>query len=82
MFNSFEDEPLGAASLAQVHKAVLKDGRTVAVKVQHRKVKTRAAVDMATMEVSVVIERNVHSELASTVNSWSVVIYVIRCRCL
>ena len=51
LFTSFEDEPLGAASLAQVHKAVLKDGRTVAVKVQHRHVKTRAAVDIATMEV-------------------------------
>jgi len=34
LFRSFEDAPLGSASIAQVHKAVLADGRTVAVKVQ------------------------------------------------
>lgn len=34
LFESFDDEPLGSASIAQVHKAVLLDGRTVAVKVQ------------------------------------------------
>ncbi len=29
LFVSFEEKPQGAASLAQVHKAVLHDGRTV-----------------------------------------------------
>ena len=51
LFLDFEQKPLGAASLAQVHKATLLDGRTVAVKVQHRDVQRNAAVDMKTLEV-------------------------------
>ncbi|XP_063146250.1 aarF domain-containing protein kinase 1 isoform X2 [Candoia aspera] len=51
LFASFEDVPLGAASLAQVHKAVLHDGRTVAVKVQHPKVQAQSSKDILLMEV-------------------------------
>lgn len=53
IFSTFDEEPLGAASLAQVHKATLKDGRVVAVKVQHRKVFAHSLVDIKTMEVLV-----------------------------
>lgn len=53
LFLSFEDTPLGAASLAQVHKAVLHDGRTVAVKVQHPKVQAQSSKDILLMEVLV-----------------------------
>ena len=35
IFQTIDPEPLGIASLAQVHKAILKDGTPVAVKVQH-----------------------------------------------
>ena len=34
LFESFEETPIGGASLAQVHRARLRDGRPVAVKVQ------------------------------------------------
>lgn len=35
LFSSFEKEPLGSASIGQVHKAVLKTGEEVAVKIQN-----------------------------------------------
>ncbi|KAM9786897.1 aarF domain-containing protein kinase 1 isoform 2-T2 [Syngnathus typhle] len=57
LFVSFDERPQGAASLAQVHKAVLHDGRTVAVKVQHPKVQRQSSKDIFVMEV---LLRGVH----------------------
>jgi aarF domain-containing kinase len=51
IFSHIDKEPLGAASLAQVHRATLKDGTVVAVKVQHPYVRGNSLVDMKTMEV-------------------------------
>lgn len=54
VFSEFDDRPLGAASLAQVYKARLKDtNETVAVKIQHPRVKPHSMVDMASMELLV-----------------------------
>lgn len=53
LFVEFDPEPLGVASLAQVHKAKLHDGRTVAVKIQHPYVWGNSVVDMKTMEILV-----------------------------
>lgn len=55
IFESIDPEPLGTASLAQVHKAVLRDGRSVAIKVQHRAVKSNSYVDIKTMAALVKI---------------------------
>ncbi|XP_039207535.1 aarF domain-containing protein kinase 1 isoform X3 [Crotalus tigris] len=59
LFASFEDVPLGAASLAQVHKAVLQDGRTVAVKVQHPKVQAQSSKDILLMEILVLVVKQI-----------------------
>ncbi|XP_026733543.1 uncharacterized aarF domain-containing protein kinase 1 [Trichoplusia ni] len=50
LFEEFEPEPLGTASLAQVHKAKLKDGTEVAVKVQHYFVRDNVKIDLKWME--------------------------------
>ncbi|XP_018323645.1 uncharacterized aarF domain-containing protein kinase 1 isoform X4 [Agrilus planipennis] len=55
IFLSVDPEPLGTASLAQVHKAFLHDGSVVAIKVQHPYVKNHAKVDMKSMEIMVKI---------------------------
>lgn len=49
MFASFERRPFASASLAQVHRAVMHDGRAVAVKVQHAGLQESAAADVATI---------------------------------
>jgi len=45
-FSSFEAKPLASASLGQVHRATLRDGREVVVKVQRPGIKERIAEDM------------------------------------
>ena len=59
MFVEFDPEPLGAASLAQVHKAKMSDGRVVAVKIQHPKVKAHSFVDIRTMEVDSILTSDI-----------------------
>ena len=47
-FDEFDTEPIGAASLAQVHLAILKDtGQRVAVKVQHPSLEEWVPLDLA-----------------------------------
>lgn len=59
IFSQLDEEPLGAASLAQCHRGVLKeDGRVVAVKIQHPDVGKNAYTDMDTMDVSGVFLRH------------------------
>jgi ubiquinone biosynthesis protein len=48
-FQSFEQEPLAAASLAQVHRAVTRDGRSVAVKVLYPKIEQLIRRDLAVL---------------------------------
>jgi predicted unusual protein kinase regulating ubiquinone biosynthesis (AarF/ABC1/UbiB family) len=46
VFPSFDPKPLAAASLGQVHRATLRDGREVVVKVQRPDIRERIVEDM------------------------------------
>ena len=60
-FADFEATPLAAASLGQVHRATLRDGRTVAVKVQRPGIREQIVEDLESFaEIAGVLDR--HSE--------------------
>jgi ubiquinone biosynthesis protein len=50
VFAEIEQEPVAAASIAQVHRARLQDGRWVAVKVQYPQISDLVATDLAVLE--------------------------------
>ncbi len=49
-FSRFDIEPLAAASLGQVHRAALRDGRAVVVKVQRPNIRRQIADDFEVLE--------------------------------
>jgi ubiquinone biosynthesis protein len=46
LFDEFDDRPVASASIGQVHRARLKTGEPVAVKVQHSDIRRKVAVDL------------------------------------
>ncbi|SFK75604.1 Predicted unusual protein kinase regulating ubiquinone biosynthesis, AarF/ABC1/UbiB family [Geodermatophilus ruber] len=71
-FGSFEPDPIGSASLGQVHRATLRDGRPVAVKVQRPGIRRRALEDMEVIaELAEFVDN--HSERASRLGFGSMV---------
>jgi predicted unusual protein kinase regulating ubiquinone biosynthesis (AarF/ABC1/UbiB family) len=51
VFESFEEEPIAAASIGQVYRATLTDGREVAVKVQYPGVAAAVRADMQNLDM-------------------------------
>ncbi|GAA2146258.1 AarF/ABC1/UbiB kinase family protein [Actinomadura napierensis] len=51
VFAEFEPDPIAAASIGQVHRAVTRDGRRVAVKVQYPGVERAIRADLANAEL-------------------------------
>ncbi|HRG94727.1 MAG TPA: AarF/ABC1/UbiB kinase family protein [Polyangiaceae bacterium] len=51
LFVTWEDAPVASASIGQVHRATLHDGRVVAVKVQHPNVRQAVESDLASAGV-------------------------------
>jgi len=71
-FSFFEPEPIAAASLGQVHRAALRDGRQVAVKVQRPHIQKQIVEDLeALLELAGVLER--HTQLGRRVALHSLV---------
>jgi ubiquinone biosynthesis protein len=71
-FAGFEPDPIGSASLGQVHRAMLRDGRRVAVKVQRPGVRRRALEDMEVIaELAEFLDN--HSEKAARLGFGSMV---------
>jgi len=50
LFKEFDESPLGSASIAQVHRARLHDGRLVAVKVQRPGIEGKLLGDIANLK--------------------------------
>jgi len=67
IFRSFDDKPLSAASIAQVHACVLLDGRPAVLKVQRPDIKARMNRDLRIMyRIAKLLMRTKAGRLANT----------------
>ena len=70
VFPSFDEVPLGSASLAQVHRATTRDGRSVAVKVQRPGLRKQIVQDMEVIgELATTFDEHVPSAQRAGLNA-------------
>ncbi len=62
LFNSFQQQPLASASIAQVHAAELKDGQSVVVKVVRPGIKQRIRQDVSLLRTLAGLAQRYHPE--------------------
>ncbi|HET8797673.1 MAG TPA: AarF/ABC1/UbiB kinase family protein, partial [Thermoanaerobaculia bacterium] len=67
IFETFESTPLAAASLGQVHRAALRDGREVVVKVQRPNVREELRRDLEVFS-DIAIELEKHTDIGRRLN--------------
>ncbi|WP_084514805.1 ABC1 kinase family protein [Nocardia acidivorans] len=65
-FAKFDSEPVAAASIGQVYKARLADGRSVAVKVQYPDIDAALLADLRNLRTVLSVYRFVHSAFDAT----------------
>jgi predicted unusual protein kinase regulating ubiquinone biosynthesis (AarF/ABC1/UbiB family) len=71
-FSQFDETPTAAASLGQVHRAALRDGRHVAVKIQRPDITEQVRVDLeALLEVAQFLDK--HSDVGRRYNVTGIV---------
>jgi predicted unusual protein kinase regulating ubiquinone biosynthesis (AarF/ABC1/UbiB family) len=63
VFSSFDEEPLASASLGQVHKACLRHGDCIVVKVQYPGIEEIIAADMRTLKFVIRILRLLYRQI-------------------
>ena len=71
LFDHFEPEPLASASIGQVHRAITRDGRAVAVKVQYPGVGDAIKVDLDNAGLSEAVVRSI-TEIAHVLGKLAV----------
>ena len=60
LYSDFHEKPIGSASIAQVHRAVLKDGTPVAIKVQRPDIEKTITLDVAILhDLAKFVEKHV-----------------------
>jgi ubiquinone biosynthesis protein len=63
LFAEFEDAAFASASIGQVHRALLRDGRRVVVKVLHKNIESKIATDLDIMMALADLSEKYSSEL-------------------